>query len=91
MDRDGVAPPPGIRTCRIRSAPVVCRWEGNTLVVDTTNFSSTSYFMGSTQNLHLPWTAVIHLKPRDQIYEYACHEGNYDIMIDMLAAAKVGR
>ena len=28
-------------------------WEGNTLVVDTTNFSRDSYFMGSTENLHL--------------------------------------
>jgi hypothetical protein len=29
------------------------RWEGNTLVVDTTNFSPQSHFMGSTENLHL--------------------------------------
>jgi len=29
------------------------RWEGNTLVVDITNFSSQSSFQGSTQNLHL--------------------------------------
>jgi hypothetical protein len=28
-------------------------WEGNTLVVDTTNFSSKSYFMGATANLHV--------------------------------------
>jgi hypothetical protein len=28
-------------------------WEGDTLVVDTTNFSRGSYFMGSTENLHL--------------------------------------
>jgi hypothetical protein len=28
-------------------------WEGQTLVVDTTNFSSQSYFMGSAENLHL--------------------------------------
>lgn len=28
-------------------------WEGDTLVVDTTNFSPNSYFMGSTSNLHL--------------------------------------
>jgi len=26
---------------------------GKTLVVDTTNFSSQSYFMGSAENLHL--------------------------------------
>ena len=29
------------------------RWEGNTLVVDTTNFSPQSYFMGSAENLHM--------------------------------------
>ncbi len=28
-------------------------WEGDTLVVDTTNFSPNSYFMGSSANLHL--------------------------------------
>ena len=29
------------------------RWEGDTLVVDTTNFSPKSNFMGSAENLHL--------------------------------------
>jgi hypothetical protein len=29
------------------------RWEGKTLVVDTTNFSPKSYYMGSSENLHL--------------------------------------
>jgi hypothetical protein len=29
------------------------RWEGSTLVVDTTNFSSKSTFMGSAENLHI--------------------------------------
>ena len=29
------------------------RWEGNTLVVDTTNFQPESHFMGSAENLHL--------------------------------------
>jgi len=28
-------------------------WEGDTLVVDTTNFSSNSYFMGATASLHV--------------------------------------
>ncbi len=78
-------------------------WEGDTLVIDTTNFSGKSNFRGSTTNLHLverfkrvgqntlnyeftvsdptvwtrPWTVMIPLKgTREQIYEYACHEGN---------------
>ena len=35
-----------------------------------------------------PWTAVIPLKrTQDAIYEFACHEGNYEIMRGMLAAA----
>jgi hypothetical protein len=29
------------------------RWDGNTLVVETTNFSSKSFFMGATENLKL--------------------------------------
>jgi len=28
-------------------------WEGNTLVIDTTNFSSSSNFMGASENMHL--------------------------------------
>jgi hypothetical protein len=90
----------------------VGRWEGETLVVDTTNFiDRTNYEWASiwtrpSESLHLverftrvdpatleytitvedpttftrPWTAVIPISrlPDDtQIYEYACHEGNY--------------
>jgi hypothetical protein len=91
------------------------RWEGQTLVIDTTNFSTTSDFLGSSSHLHLverltrvapdridyqitvddatqwtkPWTAVIRLKRSDdRLYEYACHEGNFEIVRDMLAAAR---
>jgi hypothetical protein len=80
------------------------RWEGDTLVVDTTNFSDKTRFRGSSERLHVverftridartlryqftiddpttwtkPWTAEYAWPAtRDQIYEYACHEGNY--------------
>jgi hypothetical protein len=90
----------------------VGRWEGDTLVVDTTGFiDRTNYEWASiwtrpSESLHLverftrinpdtieyritvedpatfsrPWTAVIpisKLADDTQIYEYACHEGNY--------------
>jgi hypothetical protein len=36
-----------------------------------------------------PWTAVIRLKQsRDNIYEFACHEGNESVMVGMLAGAR---
>jgi hypothetical protein len=90
-------------------------WDGDTLVVDTTNFSAESSFRGSDENLHLiekftrvspttlnyeftiddptvwtrTWTAMIPLKrSNDQIYEYACHEGNYALP-GVLAGARM--
>jgi len=91
------------------------RWEGETLVVDTTNFSARSDYMGSSDHLHLverltrvaadridyqitvddpttwtkPWTAVIQLKQSaERLYEYACHEGNLEILRDIFAGAR---
>jgi len=87
------------------------RWDGDTLVVETTNFHPNGNPMGgystlSDENLHLierfrrtaadtieytftvdnptmwtrPWTAVINWKQsRGELYEYACHEGNYSL------------
>ena len=83
------------------------RWEGNTLVVDTTNFNDRTNFRGSSENLHVierftrldadtilyeftvedpttwarPWKAELPMaKIKGPIYEYACHEGNYDMV-----------
>jgi hypothetical protein len=100
------------RDSRFRSwnGDSIGRWDGDTLVIDTTNFSTKSDFRGSHENLHLverltrvsadvlnyeftvddpttwtrPWTAMIPLKwKNEQIYEYACHEGN-EAIPDML-------
>jgi hypothetical protein len=89
-------------------------WEGNTLVVDTTNFTPRTNFRGSAENLHLierftrvdadtvdyqftvddpttftkSWTAAFPMARNDgQIYEYACHEGNYG-MFGLLSGAR---
>jgi len=107
-------PPPSIRMWAGDSRG---RWEGDTLVVDTTNFSAQNDFMGASDRLHLverltrvsperldyaitvddpttwtkPWTSVIRLKrSSERLYEYACHEGNYEIVRDMFAAARAG-
>ncbi len=96
----------------------VGRWEGDTLVVDTTNFTGKSMFQGASDKLHLverftregpdllmyrvtftdtvsysrPWTMEIPLTLADnrknQIYEGACHEGNYS-MATILAGARL--
>jgi hypothetical protein len=90
------------------------RWEGNTLVVDTTNFSDKTSVRGSSEALHLierftrtdaetmqyeftvedpkaftrPWKATVPVaRTSEQVYEYACHEGNY-ALADILAGAR---
>jgi hypothetical protein len=92
----------------------VGHWEGDTLIVDTTNFTDKTQFMGSTENLHVverftrvdektllyrftvddpasytkPWTGEYAWPAADgQIYEYACHEGNYALE-DILRGAR---
>jgi hypothetical protein len=91
------------------------RWEGDTLVVETTNYSTRAPFERMSPNGRLierftrvsadfinyevtlddpatwvqPWTRMIRLraKPDEQVYEYACHEGNYS-MEGILAGAR---
>jgi len=82
----------------------VARWEGDTLVVDTTNFTDKVLYRGAAENLHLverftrvgpgqidyrvtitdsttftkPWTVAIpYVDTGEEMFEYACHEGNY--------------
>ena len=92
------------------------RWDGNTLVVETTNYTPKTNVRGSGEQLRLverftraaagtllyeftiddpasfarPWTAVLPMaKTTDQIFEYACHEGNY-AMEGILRGARSG-
>ena len=111
---DGRAPlDQGIRTWFGESRG---RWEGDTLVVEVTNFSDRTNYKGAGSTLRLterysrvdadtvrveitvddpstwtrPWTAVIEGKSDAaywQIFEYACHEANYN-MTFMLEAAR---
>ena len=82
----------------------VARWEGDTLVVDTSNFTDKVLYRGAAENLHLierftrvapgqidyrvtvidpstftkQWTVAIpYLNTGEDMFEYACHEGNY--------------
>jgi hypothetical protein len=92
------------------------RWDGDTLVVETTNFTDKTTVRGSGTQLRLaerftrespatllyeftvddpasftrPWTAVLPMTKTDaQLYEYACHEGNY-AMSGILRGARAG-
>jgi hypothetical protein len=91
-------------------------WEGNTLVVEVTNFSDKTDFRGSRETLRLierftrvdantinytvtvddpatftrQWTIGVPLKQDEEqteIFEYACHEGNY-AMRNILSGAR---
>ena len=92
----------------------VGRWEGNTLVVDTTNFTDKTNFRGASDRMHLiekfsrpdadtllyeftvedptsftkSWSGAVPMKRTDeQLYEYACHEGN-EAMVGILGGAR---
>ena len=89
-------------------------WEGDALVVETTNFTDQTSFRGSDQNLRVverftrpapdtlmyeftidnptafsaPWTARFPMmRSTEQMYEYACHEGNFGLL-DILKGAR---
>jgi len=89
-------------------------WEGNTLVVETANFSDKTNYRGSGATLHMvehftrtgrntveyrltvddpttwtkPWTVEEHMRTSEgDLYEYACHEGNYGLH-NILEAAR---
>jgi hypothetical protein len=88
-------------------------WDGETLVVESTNFSNKTNFRGSGETMKLverfrliagkglryeatiddpqtftrPWTAALNLLPTVDMFEYACHEGNY-AMQNMLSGAR---
>ena len=91
-------------------------WEGDTLVVETTNFTERSVYRGGSADLKMterfkplsatavdwsvtfddphtwvrPWTFTMKLTKKDrsqQVYEYACHEGNY-AMPNILSAQR---
>ena len=88
-------------------------WEGDTLVVESTNFTNKTNYRGSGATLAIvekfrrdgtgglryevtvndpttftrPWTAALNLRPAVDMFEYACHEGNY-AMRNMLSAAR---
>lgn len=89
-------------------------WDGDTLVVETTNIPKAEAFFGSWKHLKVterfrrvgpdrlyysftvedptmwakPWGGEYEFHPlKGQLYEYACHEGNYALP-DMLAGAR---
>jgi hypothetical protein len=90
-------------------------WEGDTLVVVTTNYNDKVAWRGASQNLKVterfsridadtigyeftvddpatwdtPWKGEIAIQKADgEIWEYACHEGNYGVR-NILNAARV--
>ncbi len=92
------------------------RWDGDTLVIETTNFHPLHGFRNSWENLKVterlrrvdantisyrftvedpstfvaPFTGELAfntMPPGEQVYEYACHEGNYGL-VNVLSGAR---
>jgi hypothetical protein len=90
-------------------------WDGDTLVIETTNYNDKVAWRGASENLKVterlslaeddtidyqftvedkatwdvPWKGQISIKKADgEIWEYACHEGNYGLR-HILSAARV--
>ena len=91
---------------RLISGDSIGHWEGNTLVVETTNFTDRTAYENSGEHMKLterftrtspdtmmyeftvndpesftkPWTARYPMtKVNQDLFEYACHEGNYGL------------
>ena len=60
-------------------------WEGHTLVVESTNFTDKQRFDATSDG----WRGddPDYQEPED-LYEYACHEGNYRMMEDSLSGSR---
>ena len=100
---NGTHPPQSIRSWMGDS---IGHWEGDTLVVETANFTDKTQFRGSGEHLKVterfdrtdantllyrftvedpatwdrPWTGEYPwVATSEQLYEYACHEGNHSL------------
>jgi hypothetical protein len=103
------------QTIRQWSGDSRAHWEGDTLVIETTNFDAKRQWRNTTNSAHLierltrvdeetllyvftvtdpdtwaaPWTAEVPMrKNTENMYEYACHEGNYSMPV-MLGGQRV--
>ena len=61
------------KTIRNWMGDSVGRWEGDTLVVDTTNFSDKTRFRGSTENLHIV-ERFTRVDPRTVLYRFTVED-----------------
>jgi hypothetical protein len=91
------------------------RWEGDTMVIETTNYSEKTAWRGSSENLTVaerltmtgrdtiryqftvsdpstwtrPWSGAYEMSRIDgPLFEYACHEGNYQLPSILRGARK---